>query len=61
MIKSGDYIIDLGPEGGDLGGYIVAQGTPAEVAQEKRSYTGKILKPLFLGKRKNERAYKSTN
>jgi len=61
MIKSGDYIIDLGPEGGDLGGYIVAQGTPAEVAEEKRSYTGQILKPLFLGKRKYERAYKATN
>jgi excinuclease ABC subunit A len=60
MIKSGDYIIDLGPEGGDLGGYIVAEGTPAEVAKEKKSYTGKILKPLFLGKRKHERAIKST-
>jgi len=60
MIKSGDYIIDLGPEGGDLGGYIVAEGTPAEVAKEKRSYTGQILKPLFLEKRKYERTYKST-
>jgi excinuclease ABC subunit A len=60
MIKSGDYIIDLGPEGGDLGGYVVAQGTPVEVAQEKRSYTGQILKPLFKGKRKHERASYST-
>ena len=44
IIKSSDYIIDLGPEGGDKGGYIVAQGPPEEVVQEKRSYTGKYLK-----------------
>ena len=52
MIKSGDYIIDLGPEGGDLGGYVVAKGTPADVAEENGSYTGQILKPLFLRERK---------
>jgi len=47
VIKSADYLIDLGPEGGDLGGEIVACGTPEEVAQNKRSYTGEILKPIF--------------
>lgn len=44
VIKSADWIIDLGPEGGDGGGWIVAEGTPEEVAQNERSYTGKFLK-----------------
>ena len=44
VIKCADYIIDLGPEGGDEGGKIVAQGTPEEVAENKKSYTGKYLK-----------------
>jgi excinuclease ABC subunit A len=43
VIKQGDWIIDLGPEGGDAGGRIVAQGTPEEVARVKKSYTGQIL------------------
>ena len=44
VIKNADYIIDLGPEGGDEGGSIVACGTPEEVAKEEKSYTGKYLK-----------------
>jgi excinuclease ABC subunit A len=44
VIKVADYIIDLGPEGGDLGGYIVSTGTPEEIAAEKKSYTGSYLK-----------------
>ncbi len=44
VIKTADHIIDLGPEGGDQGGYIVAQGTPEQVAQEEGSYTGAYLK-----------------
>jgi len=48
VIKSADHLIDLGPEGGDLGGEVVACGTPEEVAQNKRSYTGEILKPIFF-------------
>ena len=44
MIKTADYIVDLGPEGGDEGGYVVAQGTPEEVAENERSYTGLYLK-----------------
>jgi excinuclease ABC subunit A len=43
IIKSADYIIDLGPEGGDEGGWIVATGTPEEVAKEKESFTGRFL------------------
>lgn len=48
VIKVADHIIDLGPEGGDGGGTIVAQGTPEEVAQCESSYTGKYLKPYLL-------------
>lgn len=47
LIKTADYIIDLGPEGGDRGGTIVAQGTPEQVAQNEKSYTGHYLKPLL--------------
>ena len=47
VIKSADYIIDLGPDGGDKGGEIVACGTPEEVAKNKKSYTGKYLIPLL--------------
>jgi len=47
VIKVADYIIDLGPEGGDQGGSIVATGTPEEVAEVKESYTGQFLKPLL--------------
>ena len=42
-----DWVIDLGPEGGDGGGEIVAAGTPEDVAKEKRSYTGQYLKPVL--------------
>jgi len=52
VIKSADYIIDLGPEGGDLGGEIVATGAPEEVAENPKSYTGEILKPLFSNGKK---------
>ena len=51
VIKSADYIIDLGPEGGDGGGTVVATGTPEEVAECEKSYTGQYLKKL-LGKDK---------
>ncbi len=47
VIKSADYIIDLGPEGGDGGGKIIAHGTPEEVAKNDSSYTGKYLKKLL--------------
>ena len=47
VIKTADWIIDLGPEGGDGGGEIVAQGTPEDVVKVKRSYTGQFLKPVL--------------
>ncbi|MBP3723865.1 MAG: ATP-binding cassette domain-containing protein, partial [Selenomonadaceae bacterium] len=47
VIKTADYIVDLGPEGGDKGGTIVATGTPEDIVKVKKSYTGKFLKPLL--------------
>ena len=47
MIKCADYIIDLGPEGGDKGGTLVAQGTPEEIVKNDKSHTGKYLKKLL--------------
>jgi len=47
VIKVADYIIDLGPEGGDRGGYIIAEGTPEEIAQNPKSYTGMFLKKVL--------------
>ena len=47
VIKVADHIIDLGPEGGDLGGNIVCEGTPEQVAKKKESYTGKYLKNIL--------------
>jgi excinuclease ABC subunit A len=47
VIKTADWIIDLGPEGGDGGGEIVASGTPEDIVREKRSYTGAFLKPVL--------------
>jgi excinuclease ABC subunit A len=49
VIKSSDYIIDLGPEGGDKGGEIVARGTPEDVARTERSYTGRFLIDILGG------------
>ena len=47
VIKSADYIIDIGPEGGFRGGTVVAEGTPEEVAKMQESFTGQFLKPLL--------------
>ena len=47
VIKNADWLIDLGPEGGERGGQIVATGTPEEVAKVKESYTGQYLKPVL--------------
>jgi excinuclease ABC subunit A len=47
VIKSVDWIIDMGPEGGDKGGYIIAEGTPREVAKNEKSHTGKYLKKVL--------------
>ena len=53
IIKVADWVIDLGPEGGDEGGYIVAEGTPEEVAQMEESYTGQLLKRVLNEKTGN--------
>ena len=47
LIKTADHIIDLGPEGGDMGGKVIAKGTPEQVARSKTSFTGEYLKPLL--------------
>ena len=47
VIKNADWVIDLGPEGGDKGGRIVAQGTPMQIAKVKKSYTGKYLRQFL--------------
>ena len=47
VIKTADWIIDLGPEGGDEGGFVVAEGTPEQVAKVRKSFTGKFLKPIL--------------
>jgi excinuclease ABC subunit A len=47
VVKTADWIIDLGPEGGDAGGEVVAAGPPEEVAATPRSYTGQVLRPLL--------------
>lgn len=47
VIKTADHIIDLGPEGGDNGGTLVASGTPEEICQVSESYTGKYLKDVL--------------
>jgi len=49
VIKNADWVIDLGPEGGDRGGEIVAEGPPKEIAKSKRSYTGQVLKEAGMG------------
>jgi len=50
VVKTADWIIDLGPEGGDGGGRIVAAGTPEQIAANKASYTGRYLAPVLLGR-----------
>jgi excinuclease ABC subunit A len=47
VVKTADYLLDLGPEGGDNGGQIIAHGTPEEVAQVAESYTGQFLRQLL--------------
>jgi excinuclease ABC subunit A len=49
VIKSADWVIDLGPDGGSRGGQIVAEGTPESVAKNKKSYTGSFLAEILVG------------
>ena len=48
VVKTADWVIDLGPEGGDGGGQVIATGTPEEVAEVADSYTGQYLKPVLI-------------
>jgi excinuclease ABC subunit A len=49
VLKTADWLIDLGPEGGDLGGELVAEGTPEQVAEHPASYTGSYMRPVLEG------------
>jgi excinuclease ABC subunit A len=56
VIKTADWILDLGPEGGDGGGEIVAVGPPEAIARAKRSHTGRFLKPVLARRERSEAA-----
>ena len=47
VIKTADYIIDMGPEGGDRGGTVIAKGTPEQIAKNEESYTGQYVKKML--------------
>jgi excinuclease ABC subunit A len=47
VIKQADWIVDLGPEGGEAGGEVIAEGTPEQIAEEERSFTGRFLRALL--------------
>jgi excinuclease ABC subunit A len=47
VVKNADWLIDMGPEGGDAGGYVIAEGTPEQVAKVKNSYTGQYLQKML--------------
>ena len=61
VIKSADWVIDLGPDGGDDGGRVVAEGTPEDVSRSKRSYTGQALRPLLNGHKRKSPQTQSLN
>ena len=54
-MKTADSIVDMGPEGGDAGGEVVAQGAPEQIARNPKSYTGQYLKPVLARKGKGGR------
>ena len=60
VIKVSDYLIDLGPEGGDEGGQLIATGTPEQIAAVPESYTGQFLKPLLAARRRARRRRRRT-
>src|SRR6202020_1999675 len=55
VVKTADWVVDMGPEGGDGGGQVVAEGTPEQIARNPKSYTGQYLKPVLARKAKGER------
>jgi excinuclease ABC subunit A len=50
VVKTADWIVDMGPEGGDAGGEVVAQGTPEQISRNPKGYTGAYLKPVLARK-----------
>ena len=52
VIKTADYVIDMGPEGGNMGGHVIATGTPEDIVKVKTSYTGQYLKPILAKHKK---------
>jgi excinuclease ABC subunit A len=52
VVKTADHLIDLGPDGGEAGGYIVAEGSPEEVAANEASYTGRVLAEVLGARRR---------
>ncbi|MDQ6641082.1 MAG: hypothetical protein M3Y66_01115, partial [Actinomycetota bacterium] len=56
VIKTADWLIDMGPEGGRRGGTLVAQGTPEQVAADPTSYTGQFLAPVLAGRGRTSKA-----
>ena len=55
VVKTADWVVDMGPEGGDGGGEVVAEGTPEQIARNSKSYTGQYLKPVLARKAKGGR------
>jgi excinuclease ABC subunit A len=49
VVKTADWIIDLGPEGGEAGGWVIAEGTPEQVTEMRKSFTGQFLKRVLVG------------
>ncbi|MHC5101336.1 MAG: ABC-ATPase UvrA, partial [Planctomycetota bacterium] len=60
VIKMADYIIDLGPEGGDAGGEVIATGSPEKIIKNTKSYTAQYLKEKLLSKKKRSKAKRKT-
>ena len=58
VIKTADYLIDMGPEGGDRGGLVVAKGTPEEVSENPDSYTGMYVKKMLKKYKDNLKKYR---
>ena len=61
MIKTADYLIDIGPEGGDRGGTVIAEGMPEEVAENPNSYTGQYVAKYLREDKLNKQKYQNAD
>ena len=61
VIKTADYLIDIGPEGGDRGGTVIAEGTPEEVAENPNSYTGQYVAKYLREDKLNKQKYQNAD